>query len=236
VAVEDGVERPLRFEVADGEVMGGLFAAVASLGADLGDGGEVGVGVRGLSGRARARRRQRGVDRADPPFPLGGLPALGGELLVALDREGRVAARAEVLDDVEVQAVPEVPRVAGAGQLPRGPRGDLLVGAAHRLLEEAGDDIPAVAAVGLVGLLLLAEVVLAGRVRRRVGLQAPVRPERRLSIVAVGHTPAPAARDLKIARGGRTRDPDSARGTADHTAFEREPLSYIRRVEYGNRP
>jgi len=101
------------------------------------------------------------VDRTESTLPLGGLPALGGQLLVALDREGHVAASPEVFDDVEVQAVPEVPGVAGAGQLPRGPRGDLLVGAAHRLLEEAGDDVPAVPAVGLVRLLRLAEVVVA---------------------------------------------------------------------------
>jgi len=116
------------------------------------------------------------VDRTESTLPLGGLPALGGQLLVALDREGHVAASPEVFDDVEVQAVPEVPGVAGAGQLPRGPRGDLLVGAAHRLLEEAGDDVPAVPAVGLVRLLRLAEVVVAGRVRRRVGLKLPSDP------------------------------------------------------------
>jgi len=74
VAVEDGVELSFRFEVADGEVVSRLLVALVRLGAHLGDGGEVRVGVRGLAGRARAGGRQRGVDRTESTLPLGGLP------------------------------------------------------------------------------------------------------------------------------------------------------------------
>jgi len=162
--------------------------------------------------RARAAP-PRGVDRTESTLPLGGLPALGGQLLVALDRRGPRRCQPGGLRRRRGSGGPRGSRRSRSGPAPTRPtRRSPRRAAAHRLLEEAGDDVPAVPAVGLVRLLRLAEVVVAGRVRRRVGLKLPSDPN-----VACRSSPsadsAPAASDLKprAASAGHTGRPQPFR-------------------------
>jgi len=128
------------------------------------------------------------VDRTEALPPVVAVPAVGRQLLVSLDRQRDFLASSEVFDDIEVEAIPEVPAVARPLEFPRSPRGDLLVGATDGLLEQAGDSIAAVAAVGLVGLLRFAEVVFGVGVGIALGVEVAVAAEGGLPGLVVGHT------------------------------------------------
>jgi hypothetical protein len=129
------------FVVGHGEVVRGLPVRLAGgdpLGRHL---PEVVVGVRRLARGLGAGGGQRRVDRQQPRAPLR-VRLRVQPVVVPVDQPDRGITGREVLDDVEREPVPEVPAVSRALELPRRPRGHLLVRAPDRLLEHRRHDVP----------------------------------------------------------------------------------------------
>lgn len=147
------------------------------------------VGVRRLPRRAGSCARESRVDGAEPPLPRLRFPPLGGEVFVAFDQQRYLLSGAEVLDDVGIQSVPEVPDVSGPREFPGRPRGRFLVGASHGLLEQAGDRLPAVSPSVSWSPRLFPRSFVPSRADGGPGVERSVGAKRRLSLLAHRRSP-----------------------------------------------
>jgi hypothetical protein len=159
VLVEDHAELAAGFEIANRKVVCWLAARVACFGAFPCHPLEVVVRVGGFPSRGSPSSGECCVDGTESSLPIVGVPVVGRQLFVAVQKKYYLIACAQILDDVEDESVPEVPCITRPGEFPRCPRRTLLIRASHGLLEQTRYVVSIVSAFGLVFSEFVSEVV-----------------------------------------------------------------------------